>query len=248
MWWLIFGVLGPFYLFAPIVVWATQRLPVIPMRRVPRGEVPEPLAPVIAEWEAELGSTGLELVAIHQSTPGSGSPHWTPAHAGHVLHFADRGRGLHALHYLTPAGRWRVFVTELANGEEVATGSMVSGDIFARDPRVYGLRVPAKYDLRRLYALHRAHLEHVVRPGATGVMREGAALLEMVPERERGFMERRHAQGELAGKGDVYRPTFRSAFLWTWRMLPPLAQIRKRRHARLRRTLEAAMGDDPRRE
>lgn len=248
MLWLILGVLGPFYLFAPIVVWATQRLPVIPMRRVPRGEVPEPLAPVIAEWEAELGSTGLALVAIHQSTLGSGSPHWTPAHAGHVLHFADPRRGLHGLQYLTSAGRWRVFVTELANGEEVATGSMPSGDIFARDPRVHGVRAPATYDLRRLYALHLAHLEHVVRPGAFGVMREGPALLEMVPERERDFMERQHAHGELVGKGDVYRPTLRSAFLWTWRMLPPLAQIRGMRHARLRRTLEAAMGDDTRRE
>jgi hypothetical protein len=242
--WLIFSLVGSYLVICILTVWGTVRMPVVPMRRIARDEAPEPVEEAIADAEATRAA-GLALVAIHQSASPETSPHGQPALSGHVLHFAGSRPAVHALHYITPKGQWRAHVTEFADGSEVVTGTVIAGDMFDYDSRIHLLRVPGTYDLARQHALHLAHVEHVKGPGAPTVMREGDALLGMVPERERGLMERQRAMGALAGGPDVYRPTLWSAVMWTLRLLPPLAQIRKLRHVRLRRTLEAGI-DRPR--
>ncbi|HYR08535.1 MAG TPA: hypothetical protein VEQ60_12225 [Longimicrobium sp.] len=239
--WLILGLTVPFYVLAPIVFWLSHRMPLIPTRRLEPGAVPEPVGQALEEWHTALAPRGLVPVAAHELEVGHIEVYRGAGNRAYVLHLVNRAAGLHGLDYITPRHRWQVFITALSDSGEVLTSNFPLTDTFPPYPRMHTLRVSRERDLGRLYALHLAHVDHVAGRGATGVLPEAGALLDFVPEREREVLERQRALGTMTVSRDVYRPTFRSAFVMVWRMLPPLNWIRSVRAWRLRRTLQAAM-------
>jgi hypothetical protein len=245
MWLLILVVVGMFYVWSPLILWATNRIPIIPTRRLARDEVPEPVAQAIPAWETALAGAGFSLVAVHEMVVKNVDVYRNAPNA-HVVHMVNRSAAVHGVDYLTPKGRWQVFDTRFKNGTEVITSNFPTPEIFA-DPRVHTLRMRREQDLGRLFALHQAHVRHVMGPGAIGFLPDPRGLLDYVPDRERRLLERQRALGLLTtSKGDVYRPTLRGAFLQVWAYLPPMRWIRNARHARLIRTLRSEVPDRPR--
>lgn len=242
MWLLILVVVGMFYVLSPLILWATNRIPIISTRRLARDEIPEPVAQEISMWETALAGAGFSLVAVHEMAVGNIDAYRGAPNA-HVVHLVNRSAAVHAGDYLTPRGRWQVFATHFKNGTEVITSNFAMPEVFA-DPRVHTLRMRRERDLARLFALHQAHVRHVTGAGAAGVLPDARGLLDYVPDRERRLLERQRALGMMTtSKGDVYRPTLRGAFLQVWTYLPPTRWIRNARHARLMRTLNAQVPD-----
>jgi hypothetical protein len=236
MWLLIPVAVVAIYLWSPLIFWATHRIPLVPTRRLAPGEVPEPLAQAAAEWEAALGEAGFALFGAHELV-GNGAD-GRAGSAARVLHLVTPSYAVHGLDYHTPRQRWQAFDTHFRDGREVITSNFAMPEIFV-DPQVHTLRLPRERDMARLYALHQAHVQHVMGSGEDGVLPDRRGMLDYVPERERRMLERQRALGGMTSKGDVYRPTFRGAFRTVWAFLPPLGWIRGRRHARLARTLQA---------
>lgn len=243
MWLLILVVVGTFYVWSPLIFWATNRIPIIPTRRLARDEVPEAVAQAIPVWETVLAGAGFSLVAVHELVLENVEA-YRGAPRAHVVHLVNRSAAVHGVDYLTPKGRWQVFDTRFRNGTEVITSNFAMPETFL-DPRVHTLRMPREQNLAGLFALHQAHVRHVMGPGAAGFLPDHRGLLDYVPDRERRLLERQRALGLMTTKkGDVYRPTLRGAFQTVWAYLPPIRWIRNARHARLIRTLQAEVPDD----
>ncbi|HEX5869064.1 MAG TPA: hypothetical protein VFY65_01540 [Longimicrobium sp.] len=242
MWLLILVVVATFYVWSPLIFLATHRIPIIPTRRLARGEVPEPVAQAIPAWEAALAGAGFSLFAVHEMALDRAPGYGGAGRTAQVVHLVNRAAAVHGVDYLTPKGRWQVFDTRFANGQEVITSNFAMPETFA-DPRVHTLRMPRERDLARLYALHLAHVRHVMGPDATGVLPDNRGLLDYVAERERRLLERQRALGVMTSKKDVYRPTLIGAFKTVWAYLPPMRWIRGAQHARLMRTLNAQVPD-----
>lgn len=238
MWLLILVVVGTFYVWSPLIFWATHRIPIVPTRRLARDEVPEPVAQAIPAWETAPAGAGFSLVAVHELVLDNVAA-YRGAPRAHVAHLVNRSAAVHGVDYFTPKGRWQVFDTRFENGSEVITSNFAMPETFA-DPRVHTLRMPREQDLARLYALHLAHVRHVMGAGAAGFLPDHRGLLDYVPDRERRLLERQRALGVMTtSKGDVYRPTLWGSFQTVWAYLPPLRWIRNARHARLIRALQA---------
>ncbi|HEX6369614.1 MAG TPA: hypothetical protein VF006_11910 [Longimicrobium sp.] len=242
MWLLILVVVGIFYLWSPIVFWATHRIPIIPMRRLARDHAPEPVVRAIPEWEAALAGAGFSLFALHELAVERISAYRSAGRTAHVLHLVNRSTGVHGVDYLTPNQRWQVFDTRFADGHEVITSNFGMPETFP-DPRVHTLRMPGERDLARLYALHLAHVRHVTGAEASGFLPDERGLLDYVADRERRLLERQRELGVMTSRNDVYRPTLRGAFQTVWAYLPPMRWIRGARHARLVRALKARVED-----
>jgi hypothetical protein len=244
MWLLILVVVGMFYVLSPLILWATNRIPIIPTRRLARDEIPETVAQAIPTWETALAGAGFSLVAVHEMVVGNMDAYRGAPNA-HVVHLVNRSAAVHGVDYLTPKGRWQVFDTRFKNGTEVITSNFPMPEMFV-DPRVHTLRMRREQDLARLFALHQAHVRHVTETGAAGFLPDSRGLLDYVPDRERRLLERQRALGMMTtSKGDLYRPTLRGAFLQVWAYLPPMRWIRNARHARLVKALRAQVDHTP---
>lgn len=226
---LILALLGLLYVFPALLYFATERPKPPRTRRLPPDDLPTEVKLAIAGWRSEFGESRLSLVAAHAMGEG----------AANVLHFVEPGTGVHALHYLTPQARWVVFLTRLDDGREVVTTNYPVGLTFMPHPRVHVVKFPRMRSLRRLYALHGAHVKRVTGPGVRAVLPAEAELADFVAEHERRALERQRELGAMTCKDGVYRPTLKASFLTVWRMSPPLSLVHGSRHARLARSLRA---------
>lgn len=250
---LVLALLSIFYLLGPAIFMATHRQPLPHMRPVAPGGAPAPVAQALARWSASFGE-GMPLAGVHEITvpaaPIATLPfseeHLNPAPlqpdpvAGYVLHFVDLKAGVHGLDFVTPRLRWQVFLTRFGEGDEVVTGNAPVA-ASAHHPRVHHVRFGRLADLRQLRALHDAHVRQAMGSRVPEPIPPDEALAGFVAQNEQRALERQRELGRMSRRGDVYQPTWKGAFLGTWRHLPPLIVIHAWRNARLAAALRRAV-------
>jgi hypothetical protein len=96
---------------------------------------------------------------------------------------------------------------------KVVTTSYPLGLRFMPHPRVHVVKFPRMRSLRRLYALHCAHVSRVIGPGVRAVLAVEAELEGFVAEHERRTLERQRELGAMICENGVYRPTLKASFL-----------------------------------
>lgn len=249
---LVLALLAMFYVVGPVIFMATHRQPVPQTRLVAPGDAPGQVARALARWSTAFGD-GMPLAGVHELTipqvprdtlPFSeehldSEPLHPPAVAGYVLHYVDREAGVHGLDYVTPRSRWQVFISDFPGGDEVVTGNPPV-PASAHHPRVHDVRIARTAHLGQLRALHDAHVRRVMGARVPVRIPPDEALAGFVAQREQRGLQRQHGLGRMKRRGEVYRPTWKGAFLATWRHLPPLWLIHRRRNARLAAELRRA--------
>jgi hypothetical protein len=188
-------------------------------RRVPRTQV-TPITPQTATPEARAAVQGLasevkplgfqlrEVCSLNRAVVG--------------LHVYNPETHDHLIEYGMPTGRMRVFRTELSDGRLVLTSNPPTTGVFSRAKGHHSLALPPETDLPALYRAHQGHLK----------LKAGQA--QPVPGPTENYLERHEREGTerqvefglMRQVGDEYRKTLRGAFLMTWRLLPPLKQLR----------------------
>ncbi|HEU4884258.1 MAG TPA: hypothetical protein VFT45_18530 [Longimicrobium sp.] len=238
---LILLLLSQFYVLGPLLFMATHRQPVLRTRRIPPMEAPADVAKAITGWRAFFGEAEFSLFAVQQVLQARSGGESDLAVSGHVLHLVDRAAAVHGLDYVTPAGRWQVFLTRFDDGQEVVTTNY--GRVLTLDPHpaVHVVRMPGVVDLARLRALHAAHVARVMGAAAPAAIPGDEHLVNFVAEHELRTVERQRELGAMVRSGDVYRPTLRGAFRSVWRPLPPLRWINGSRESRVARSLREAV-------
>jgi hypothetical protein len=238
---LVLLLLSQFYVLGPLLFMATHRQPLLRTRRIPPADAPADVARALSGWSAFFDDADFSLVAVHEVLQARGGGEDDLAVSGHVLHLVGRAAAVHALDYVTPHGRWQVFLTRFGDGREVVTTNY--GRALTLDPHhmVHVARVPRVVDLPRLRALHGAHVTHVMGAAAPAAIPGDEDLADFVAEHERRTVERQRELGAMMRSGDLYRPTLRGAFRSVWRHLPPLRWINGSRESRLVRSLRDAL-------
>lgn len=122
-----------------------------------------------------------------------------------------------------------VFIAEFSDGTQVVTSNRRSALIYPRrNPPYYGRAFPQISDVRQLYVVHRARVENLA---------AGLIAVDPVGDDPYGYIRRvdfettfAHAAAcgytyndEMEG---VLRMTWKGAILATWKLLPPIKQIR----------------------
>jgi hypothetical protein len=120
------------------------------------------------------------------------------------------------------------FCTELADGLELNTANTGELSPHAPVPERKGSSFPEIGDLRRLYQVHRALCARLGPAEKKSVPAE-AELAARVAQDMVKCLEQQVAAGYyyLDGVGGCFRPTWKGAFLMTWKLCWPVTSIRK---------------------
>lgn len=147
-----------------------------------------------------------------------------------------------AIHAEHAGARYVEISTEFSEGRELNTNNSAEPRVFDNTPKKMALSFPEIQDAAELCRVHRALCDrHFGRPGRWE--RHDLRAGKLIEESMVRDLELYAAQGYFVHEPErgVYRPTWVGAFLMTWRMLPPLKQIRAARfRATARRMLREA--------
>jgi Domain of unknown function (DUF4253) len=253
--WLLLVLLAPYWL-GPIVVWLTQKAgahPVFEPFSPGRHSVPEDVAAAFRQTCDALATEGFHVVADlfqtgqmrHVSTrvallENSGTDELALAVA---LFTAARPQRLVTSYAELP--------TKFRDGRSVSVHNSPIPGSFTTPPSRVVVRLPIVRDPARLCRIKRAYLERH-HPGRERASFEhqndparflaGAMVRELTEQVDAG----RWRRDDRAG---VFRPTFTSAWVMTWQLLPPFSMLRRwrirRRAAAILRDLNMT-GPDPR--
>ena len=253
--WLLFLLLAPYWL-GPLVVWLTQKAGVHPVFEpfTPgRHSVPEDVAAAFRQTCDALATEGFHVVADLFQT-------------GQMKHISTRVALLEnaateelalAVAMFTAARPARLVTscaelpTKFRDGRSVSIHNSPMPGSFTPPPSRVVVRLPIVRDPARLCRIKRAYLERHYR-GLERVPFEhqddparflaGAMVRELSEQVEAGRWRRDDSAG-------AFRPSFTSAWVMTWQLLPPFSMLRR---WRIRRRASAILqelnmtGPDPR--
>lgn len=242
----ILCLLALFYVLGPLQYLAIHRQSPPQTRRIPPADAPAAVATAISGWRVAFGEGDAALVAVEEIRLGQAGMQDSASPVGHVLHFVDRAAAVHGLDYVTPMGRWQVFLSRFPGGDEVVTTNYARTLTNAPHPRVHVARMPGVRDLARLRALHGVHVGHAMGGRAGDAVLTDDDLSDFPARHEQRTLERQQEVGAMARNArGIYRPTLRGAFLSMWRFMPPLNVITGLREARLAQSLRNALQQRP---
>ena len=139
------------------------------------------------------------------------------------------------------------FEAKFDNGFAVETGNFADAGVFPRDPSRNRMHIPKLKNVAVLYELHRRRrAKHGPRAARVVLPPPGRELDEQRAE-EAADKERVCAAGYywLDAAAGKYRPTWKGAYLMTWKLLFPIGWMRRRaKRLRARREL-SELGLDP---
>lgn len=207
------------YVVAPLRVWRSSATRVTRSRPITPDTASPEVRAAVQELAAAVQPLGYDLREVSDLNDGMAV----------ALHAYNRATHAHLVDYQMARYRWQVFRTEFSDGREVVTANAPLPSVFSRPNTLHACALPPATDLP---TLHRAHLAHVK-------LKAGAAT--PIPGQTTGYVEhheRRGMEGQVGfglyrRQGEEYRPTLRGAFLTTWRMLPPLKQLRAAENAKV---------------
>lgn len=226
-------ILVPFVL-GPILIHQTQWISLKPglVAFDPDGpESPEVLRSHITATDAELGRLGFVPERYYRTEKSS------PNADGSVLLFrnvktSETARVITAVGVSETARiatSFVVFSSEFADGTEVVTSNRASARIYpSRKPPYHGRAFPQVREIERLLAVHRARVENFA-AGRIAVDPVGSDPDRYIRRVDFEVPFAHHVatgyayDDETAG---VQRMTWKGAILSTWKLLPPIKQIR----------------------
>lgn len=211
------------YLLAPLAVWKKNPTRITRSRAITPATASEEVKAAVQELAAAVQPLGFDLREVSELNDGMAV----------ALHASDPATHTHLLDYHMAEYRWQVFRTELQDGREVVTANAPLPSVFSRPKGLHACGLPPGTDLLTLHRAHRAHVELKAR-GAAPIPGQSTGYVE---HHERRGMEAQCELGVYRRVGEEYRPTLRGAFLTTWRLLPPLKQLRAARNARVVRAI-----------
>ena len=139
------------------------------------------------------------------------------------------------------------FDTTYPNGFAVETGNFADAGAYPPDPNRNRMHVPGVDSLPVLFELHRRRRQRHGPPGAAGVLPPPGRELETVIAESQREKERLGTSGyySLDAAAGKYRPTWKGAYLMTWRLSVPFGHLRRRaKRARGRQEMRD-LGLDP---
>jgi hypothetical protein len=229
------------YVVAPIVV--KNRLTVKAV-----GTIHTVLAEQLpADVAAFIGATVQTLAPLgFRAVLSAREEDMTPGVTCYILVFVNAATGDTAMAQFAisslPRGPQRVptimFSTKFPDGSSVITTTF-SEPIYPPDPRVAAISLPDLRDATLLWEIHRRRRERLA-PGAIGVPVPQGREIQALADENAKLLARVAAAGYLTldADGERYRPTWKGACLMSWKLLPPLRQLRRaRRRARARAEL-----------
>ena len=214
----------PRYLIAPVRLRSRSRQGTAPALELAESEeeIPEPVSAALGPWTRSLESAGFTALPLCRGAVSS-------ARGGSVWYFRllqreESGDVARVMTSYDTSGQRRstalvVFETRLADGGAVRTTNSPLPSTTPTPAGDHSARFAGERDAARLYALHRAHVRRVGRPG-----RRGAPIgdpVEFQRREEELGQQRMVSSGWYEIDGGSLRPTWRGAFLATWRFLPP---------------------------
>lgn len=243
------------YVLGPILVWFQQRAPADPHFEpfdVARHAVPAELANGIESTVTPLEQQGFRRVAdlFHASEVST-----TPIRLALLTH---EGAGLAAIAAAVwdtrpkapPGVTYVEFAVKFRDERAFSVHNSPQPEVYGRHPLKLTTRIPQVRDPARLWHISRELLRRRYGSvsGATFDMSDPAGFLARAMVREyRQQVETGYFQLDEAAQ--VFRPTWRGAWIMTWRLLPPMSQVRewltRRRAAALLEELRLT-GPDPR--
>ncbi len=150
----------------------------------------------------------------------------------------------------THGQHWIDLTTELDSGQWLNVSNAAMPGVYLAHPDYLSLRFPQEADPVRLLALSRAGIRQAREQGAN-VRRPPPVpderLLGDATERSVRWQEE---LGMYRRDGDVVRPTWKGAFLMSWKLLSPFRQVRQAHGLRKAKRLERELApvEAPRRE
>jgi hypothetical protein len=215
------------YLVAPLMVWMTSSSARPRARRLRPDEASDEVKSAVRSLSQVVKPLGFELGEVADVNEGT-------AVVIHVYHPRTHD---HLLSYSLPSHHWQVFRTQLPGGMEVVTTNSTVASVFSRPRTTFACQLPQWTDLPTLYRAHQAHLT-LRSGGAEPIPTEVSG--SYVEHYETRTLEKQCELGVHRRAGEKYRPTLRGAFLMTWRLLPPLKQLRASANQRIARRLLAS--------
>lgn len=242
---LVFGIIVMLYGVSPLLVWLTQGVSAQPHFEPydpARQQIGEDLVARVRDIVAALAAEGFRV---------AGDFFWEAPNTRVVLLQNDQaGQRATVLAKRLPTKTGSIskvaleFCTSFADGRELCVNNNSDPGIFAAVPGKRVERLADVRDPRQLYRVHQAverrfygatsRTEFDERRDPVDVLRI-AVLHEMEKQLATGYFR----LDETAAR---YRPTLRGAFLMTWKLLPPVRQMRAWRLARRARALLAESG------
>jgi hypothetical protein len=140
------------------------------------------------------------------------------------------------------------FETKFESGFAVETGNFADAGVFPPDANRNRMHIPRLKNAAVLYEVHRRRRVRYGPRGARAVLPPAGRELDAQREEEVAEKERVRAAGYywLDAPAGKYRPTWKGAYLMTWKLLFPVGWLRRRgKQVRARREL-SEMGLDPR--
>jgi hypothetical protein len=216
------------YLIAPLLVLrrsarpAPRAVPVTPASATPEFRA------AVQRLAGEVRPLGFELREVCALEDGKALG----------IHAYDAATHDHLIEYVLGERRMHVVRTALDDGRSVLTANPGTPGVFSNPREHHSLGLPADTPLDALHRAHRAHVQ--LRRGTASPVegpREG-----FVERHEREGLEHQVVRGLYRRNGDTYHATLRGAFVTTWRLLPPLRQLRRASNQRTLRAVQAAQG------
>jgi hypothetical protein len=222
------------YIYAPMKIRRQQvRDVTIECNPIELAQLPGEVATVFQSASQDLASCGFQAVGHgHHSVPQSRQDSYVSIWANHQL-----GDSAQVIGICTPwpTGNVRTvtlvtFRTEYTGQTSIVTSNSSSSGIYPVDPRIQSIRCPGIWDLPLLYQFHRARVDRDSRG-------RQPTLARVTPPETRLQLEQTETFERLIRAGYYsldqtqlyYIPTWKGAYLMTYKLLPPFKQIQKMR-------------------
>lgn len=235
------------YLLMPLVIKATQYLTAHPRyESIAPADLPPDVVAFMAPTETALRAEGFYGVTLLRSAGD------VPGVTADVMLFMHVSTGDRAQVAFTRGGTLTTPIvtmeTSFPDGYAVLTTNFADAGTFPRDPRKHRLSIPGMTDVAMLCEVHRRRRAAIAPPGLSPAPPPSPGHEVREQEQEDAQECARVAAAgyyRLDPDGIRYRPTFKGAYLMTWKLMWPVSALRRWSKRRAARRELSALGLDP---
>ena len=218
------------YLITPIIIRFTQKMSAAPkFEPVDLYALPAPAAQFLGSCQQALEAEGFEMVG-HLSWQNS-APNLFPL----LTLFMNRATQVKAvaaaIYVVTPQGAklttsYVEFITRYQDDTVLGTSNTAMLGTYKHGPKQKSLRLPDVLSPTELYGIHRRRMAQI-----GGVIEPLPAIGTEITAQEQRMIEDFEEQVQfgrlyLERTSNLYRPTWKGAYLMTWSQLQPMKNIR----------------------
>ena len=228
LWILLYAVF--MYLITPIIIRFTQKMSAAPkFGPVDLSTLPAPAAQFLGNCQQALESEGFEMVG-HLSWQNS-APNLFPLLSLFMNRKTQVKAVAAAIYVVTPQGAklttsYVEFITRYQDETVLGTSNTAMLGTYKHGPKQKSLRMPGLQSPTELYEIHRRRMAQI-----GGAIEPLPAIGTEIAVQEQRMIEDFEEQVQfgrlyLDRTSNLYRPTWKGAYLMTWSQLQPMKNIR----------------------